>query len=434
MPDKKYDINFISAFDGFTGKSGYSDSIRLDAFHDFITGPHDDDQETLISLEKAYRCVPWFNRGVNLRADAVSHVPYHLENERGDDITKKEEWKYLVNKLRRLLALTEKSLTKRGCAYWLIESNRVDKMLTPRYIPAKSVRPLTTQDKGIVGYEISWSNGARQYPLEKIVRFTLDNDDSEIIPDTPPAVVALEAAGLLYAANAVPSRFYTGGMVPVSLITVPVTTQKADLDKIESFFKRMATGLKKMFNALGVYEGVKVETIGHNLKDSITESITTQARDDVAVALGIPPTVLDATSANYATASSEMIGFILNTVFPECDLIQDIANEQFFESIGLRFVFDKNQHEIMQTIQLAQAQSATALAGPNLLTHDEGRELVGYEPDEDYEEPEPETPEDDAQEQEEEPMEADAELAKAIIDEMRASRLTLEKAMGNGQH
>src|SRR5512139_1887227 len=398
----KYEINVISAFDA--GKSGYSGSIRLDAFTEFITGPHDDSQETLINIDKAYRCVPWLNRGVNLRADAVSHVPWHLETAGGADVTETAEWQYIVIKMRRLLALTEKSLTKHGCAYWLIETNHVGKMPTPRYIPAKSVRPLTDQEQGIVGFEIQWSSGKRQYPLEQIVYFVLDNDDSEIAPDIAPARVALEAAGLLFASNAVPARFYAGGMVPVSLITVPVTTQKEDIAKIETFFKRMATGLKRMFSVLGVYEGVKVETVGHRLKDSITQEITGSARDDVAVALGIPPTVLDATSANFATASSEMISFILNTVFPECDSIQDVANEQFFARLGLKFVFDKNQHEIMQTIQLAQSDSAVTLAGGvALIKRSEGRKLVGYEPDD--------VPDDDGSNEAEQAQEQDGDEA-----------------------
>jgi len=373
----KYEINVISAFG--ESKTGYSGSIPLNAMTEFITGPHDGTSETLINLDKAYRCVPWLNRGINLRADSVSHMPYYIETDGGKDVSEAEEYKYLTTKLTTLLALVEKSLVKRGVAYWLIEKNLIGKKPTPRYIPARSVRVMTDPEAGIVGYEISWSSGTRKYPKDQIVRFVLENDDSEIDPDVSPAQVALEAAGLLYAANAAPARFYSGGFVPVSLVTVPLSTQKADVDKIENFFKRMATGLKKMFSVLGVYEGVKVETVGHTLKDSITPEITASARDDVAVALGVPPTVLDSTSANYATASSEMIGFYVNTIFPECDLIQSAANEQFFDPLGLRFVFDFALHEIMQTIQLAQADGVVTLTGKPVLTVDEGREMLDFE-------------------------------------------------------
>jgi HK97 family phage portal protein len=378
----KYRIDVMSAFN--------EKGMPLDAWHDFITGPHDDNQETLINIDRAYRCVPWLNRGVNLRADAVAHMPYHIETTAGADVTEREEWEYLTDKMRRLLALTEKSLVKRGCAYWLIESNRVGKKQTPRYIPARSVRLVTDDQQGIVGYEITWSSGTRKYPKAQVVYFCIENDDSEIAPDVAPAQVALEAAGLLYASNAAPARFYSGGFVPVSLIAVPLTTQKSDITKLEAFFRRAGTGLKNMFNVLGVYEGVKVEQVGHTLKDSITPDITSSARDDVAVALGIPPTVLDSTSANYATASSEMIGFYVNTIFPECSMIQETVNEQFFTALGLRFVFDMQQHEIMQTIQLAQGQSVVTLTGKPPLTVDEGREMLGYEAGEGPEEVEPE--------------------------------------------
>lgn len=399
--NSKYEISTISSF-------GETKGLPIDAWHEFITGPHDNSIETLIDIDKAYRCVPWLNRGVNLRADAVAHMPYYLETSGGADVTESEDYKYLTTKVVRLLALTEKSLTKRGVAYWLIETNTVGKRPTPRYIPARSVTPLTNDTAGIYGYEITWSSGARQYKKEQMVRFVIENDDSEILPDVAPAQVALEAAGLLYAANAAPARFYSGGFVPVSLVTVPLNAQKADVDKIESFFKRMATGIKKMFSVLGVYEGVKVETVGHTLKDSITPEITASARDDVAVALGVPPTVLDSTSANYATAESEMIGFFVNTVFPECDNIQSAANEQFFEPYGLLFVFDYDAHEIMQAIQLAQASGVTQLTGAAVLTVDEGREMLGYEEmEEEIEEPEP--PEEEAAEDESSEDETDEE-------------------------
>jgi HK97 family phage portal protein len=305
----------------------------------------------------------------------------------------------------------------------LIETNRVGKNATPRYIPARSVKIITDPERGIVGYQITWSNGVKQYPPDQIVYFVLENDDSEIEPDIPPAVVALEAAGLLYASNAAPARFYAGGFVPVSLVTVPLTTQKSDVEKIESFFKRMATGIKKMFSVLGVYEGVDVKQVGHTLKDSITPEITESARMDVAVALGIPPTVLDSTSANYATATSEMIGFYVNTVFPECSLIESFMNAQFFSQYGLRFVFDFELHEIMQSIQLAQASSVVTLTGEPPLTIDEGRAMLGYEETEETEMTPEQEPEDEGE-----------ELVKALLIEMRQSRLALEKANGNGAH
>jgi hypothetical protein len=418
----KYRIDVMSAFN--------EKGMPLDAWHDFITGPHDDNQETLINIDKAYRSVPWLYRGVNLRADAVSNVPWHFETMAGADVTESPDWEYLAVKMRRLLAVTEKSLTKRGCAYWLIETNRMDKKPTPRYIPSQGVRPIKDAQQGIVGYEITWSSGTRRYPLDQVVHFVLENDDSEIEPDVAPAQVALEAAGLLYASNAAPARFYSGGFVPVSLIAVPLTTQKEDISKLEAFFRRAGTGLKNMFNVLGVYEGVKVETVGHTLKDSITPDITSAARDDVAVALVGVPTMLDATSANYATASSETVNFILNIVFSECDTIQDIANEQFFNPLGIRFVFDKSEHEIMQTVQLTQAQGVVTLTGKPPLTVDEGREMLGYEAGEGPEEVEPVTVDETATPEYE--AASDADLVKALIDEMQASRKVLEN--GNGQH
>jgi hypothetical protein len=133
--------------------------------------------------------------------------------------------------------------------------------------------------------------------------------------------------------------------------------------------------------------------------------------------------VLDSTSANYATATSEMIGFYVNTVFPECSLIESFMNAQFFSQYGLRFVFDFELHEIMQSIQLAQASSVVTLTGEPPLTIDEGRAMLGYEETEETEMTPEQEPEDEGE-----------ELVKALLIEMRQSRLALEKANGNGAH
>jgi hypothetical protein len=375
MPETKYRVEVISAF---SEKSGYSGSVPLDAFTEFITGPHDDKSDTLINVDKAYRCVPYYHRSINIRAGDVARVPWHFEDYQGNDVT--DQYEYLKMLMRTLTIKTIKSLVKRGVAYWLIESNRVGKNQTPRYIPAQSVRVLTDEQQGIIGYEITWSSGVRRYPLDQMVRFIFENDDSEIAPDVPPAVVTLEAAGLLYASNAVPSRFYAGGFVPVSLVTFPVQTQKADIDKTENFFKRMATGFKKMFSVLGVYEGVDVKTVGHTLKDSITPEITEAAREDVTVGLGVPPTRLSANSANYATATVDQVGYYLDTIFTDCDLLSDTANMQFFSRLGLKWVHDIKKHEIWQTIQLAQAASVQMLTPKPPLTVDEGRAILDYPP------------------------------------------------------
>lgn len=371
----KFDVHILTAQGGV--KAGYGGSVRLDAFTEFVTGPHDDSDGALLTVDQAYKRVPWLRRGVNLRAFAVSHMPFAIWSG-DDDVT--EAWS-LTPYLSNLLLKTEKSLVKRGKAYWLLEANRLGKNITPRFVPAKSVTVKLDQERGLVGFIVQFSTGAQFVELERMVYFHLPNDDSETDADSAPAVAAQEAASLLYAANRTASKFYAGGMVGTSIISVPITTSDDEIKRIEGFFNRLSRGIRNAFRSLGVRAGIDIKSVGQSLRDSRVPELVAEARDDVAVALDIPPTVLDGKAANFATAQSEWFGFVTNTVIPECEWIADVINTQWLNRQGLFLEFQPGRLEVMQAVQLEQAQAVIQLVGGQgvaLISVPEARALIGF--------------------------------------------------------
>jgi len=388
----RYDVRITSPLSG--SKATISGPIRLDALHEFLTGPRDDAtmRDALLTVEQAYRFVPWERRAVNLIANAVAHVPFALWSGE-EDVAESNPF---ALQLPRLLNLTARSIEKNGRAYWLLESNRLGRNVMPRFIPAKSVKPIVDRERGLTGFNIGFSSSTRDFPLEQIIYFHLPNDDSEIEADTAPSATAVEAASLLWAANRVASKFYAGGMVQTSLVIVPTATQEEELQRIEGFFKRMATGLRNVFRVLAVRAGVDVRNIGQTIRDARMPELIAEARDDVAVAHDIPPTVLDGKAANFATAQSEWYGFYITKVIPMAEWIESEINLQFLSPLNLRLEFQSQRLEIMQAAQLEQAQATQALYNPlpgdGIIDRAEARDLVGFAMHEETEQPEKRSP------------------------------------------
>ena len=377
MNEQGYTVNVLSAFGNTSAKSGYTGSVRLDAFHEFITGPHDEVSGALLTGEQCYRQVPWVRRAVNLIARSVSHVPYTIYAGE-QDVTESAPI------TERLLFVTQKSLEKYSKAYWLLEANRVGKNITPRFIPAESVKPIIDKIQGLIGFRILFSTGTRDFSLEDVVYFHVPSDESETEVDSSPVDCVREAAGLLFAANRVASKFYAGGLVGTTLITMPATTAPEEIQRVEGFFRRMASGIRNAFRALGVRAGVDVKSVGQTIRDARMPELVAEARDDVAVGMDIPPTVLDGKAANFATASSEWFGFVTNTVIPKAGFLVETINAQYLARLDLYMELEPQQLEIMQSVQLEQALSVTRLLGDptttgiSIIDVDEARALLGF--------------------------------------------------------
>ncbi|NIV32602.1 MAG: phage portal protein, partial [Anaerolineae bacterium] len=104
-----------------------------------------------------------------------------------------------------------------------------------------------------------------------------------------------------------------------------------------------------------------------------------QIRTQVASAFGVPETMI-ADAANYATAKEHRLSFYQDTVIPKADQIQHALNRQLFEAQGLEFVFQFDQIEAIQKDEAEKAEYMRMLVDGKIITKDEARDALGYEP------------------------------------------------------
>ena len=335
----------------------------------------------LTTTDEAYQTVPWLYRAAQLRAATLSRMPFGIEDiESGEDVDEDDPRVTNITKwMTRSLFLAELSRVLYGAAYFLLESNRFGLNTTPRYIPRIYVTPQTDMVQGVTGFGVTFVKDT--VPLNKMVYIWEPNPASEIAPGPAPAYVALQAAGMLGALDQMTTQYFRGGAVPLTVVEVPASVSPDERNKLENWFVRFAAGIRNAWKFMPVTVGTKFTKIGSEIKDTTAPDLTAAQRDNVAVALGVPPSVIDGKSANYATANSEMMGFYLHTVIPSAELIAEAFNVQLFQRAGLRFYFDIDDLEIMQTAQLEQAKSLQDLTGGKaVLSVNEAREILDYDP------------------------------------------------------
>ncbi len=337
--------------------------------------------QSLTTIDLAYRYVPWFRRACKLRANAIGRFPLVLENERGDDLSEKPEYQPVIQWTRSLLYRVEMNLVKHGAAYHLLESNRFGLNVTPRFIPTALVQPLIDwSGAGLTGFHIGLIGAVGDFPLNKVVYVWEPNDESEVWPGPSDGEAALKASGVLYAIDEMVNRYMGSGGVPVTAVRVPATTPKDEREKTEGFLSKLAGGFRNAFKFLVVDKNTEFETIGSEMKELQAPELTAAQRDNVAVAIGVPPTVIDGKSANYATAQSEMAGFFMNTIIPETEMLEPVLNVQLYQRLGVTLRFKPDELEVMQAIQLEQSKGVAELVGKPILSIDEGRAIIEYDP------------------------------------------------------
>lgn len=346
------------------------------------------------TVEYCYRFVPWFRRAVALRCNSVASIPFVLKNEADEDVTDIPEMVSFVKWFRSFRYMNELGLTMFGAGYHMLGSNRFGLNLTPRYIPTAAVNPRYEGfSSEITGFNVSFMDITRPVPTKDMVWLWEPNPFSEREPGPALAQTALAASGMLAALDAMATNYFKNGGVPITAIRVPPTTPKGDRVELENYFQRVATGFKNAWKFIVTNLTTEFQQIGANIKDMAAADLTSSKRDDVAVAFEVPPTVIDGTSANHATANSEMLGYWINTAIPRAEYHAECYNARLFERFGLRIEMQPKRLNMLQLAQLLEAQALSQLVGGKpIMTRDEAREWLELEPWDETDEPDEPAP------------------------------------------
>lgn len=339
---------------------------------------------TLTTTDEAYFTVPWLYRAVSYFSTTVSGIPIYAEDMRTDEIIDEKDPRVsgFFKSKNKIMGLAGLSAKLYGAAYFLLESNRFGLNTTPRYIPRHYVTPIVDYMDGVTGFTVSFQKtGSRSVPLDRMVYVWEPNPASEVTPGPAPAFVALQAAGMLGALDRMTTRYFAAGAVPITAVKVSPATSPDDRAKLEGWFGRFAAGFRNAFKFLAVSQGTEFETIGANVKDTAAPELTLTQRDNVAVAIGVPPSIIEGRSTDESNSRSERVAFYTDQVVPFAELVLQSFNETYYNKAGVKLEVDKDSIEVLQESNLRQAERAQKLAGNKaILSVNEARDIVDYDP------------------------------------------------------
>ena len=337
-------------------------------------------------------------RVANMSAEAIASIPFVILDSSGEDWDKSDDWKNKIGFMphpKELFRLWRLSLFMTCSAYGFMEGNRVIKDL--RYIVPTTITPVISASAGLEAFKRSINNEVTEYKsvLDGGPIFYMHRMDhtTEIKPTKHTEFEALmSSAGILYNSDAHIKRFFERGGIKPTMLMLKGMTTKENAQKIEKLWDKVVRGfsnsLGKIFQGMDKDSGLEPVVIGDgidNLKDS---AIHKQAIEDIAIAAGMPMSLLLANSANYATAQVEKATWFNNSVVPWADWMAEVLNEQLFKPMDLRFQFQPEITNEGTKEEQERAGAYAALVASNIYP-ETAAQMLGYElpPDmEDYSE------------------------------------------------
>jgi len=348
--------------------SGIPDTkaLTVDQFFDYLDRLTDEPTKV-----KIYATVAWVYRCIELISNNLSAIPYKIL--RGE--TELEDFPIDFDALLWSLGA---DLSIFGAGFWLKDRPRVTQEL--QRLNPQTMRVKKSPSEGIVGF-VQEIDGAKDkaFKVEDIIYFRYYHPSDDLGPGVSPMQVALEAADLGRNANVWASQFFSHGAIPAVILHTEQNVPDAELERVSGAWNKLTQGARRAWRTLVLRRGLKPEVIGQPIKDLAMEELFGTIRSQIAVAFGVPQTMLS-DAANYATAKEHRLSFYQDTVMPKARQIAWALNEQLFDELGLEFVFQFNEIEAIQDDESDKAEMVRMLVDGQIITKDEARDMLGFEP------------------------------------------------------
>lgn len=294
-----------------------------------------------ITARKGYSAVGWSYRCVNVRAAALSALPWSLfrgDDEIADQNNAEVDGLPWLESLPTMLYLTEAALCILSEAYWFKERNRGNRTTALRWLAPDTMSP-SWGDDGISNFVRRVNTKTITIPPERIVYHRLPNPLHETEPGTSPLQAALNDVGVIFNLTQFASTFFKRGAVRTTLLTVEGTPPEAERQRLKSWWSRVVAGIGNAFGAEVVSAAVSPVVIGDGVDSLNNESLNMEKRESISTAMGVPHSLVMSNAANFATANADRLTFYDMTVIPQARIIQQVMNKQLFDDYGLRFQF-----------------------------------------------------------------------------------------------
>lgn len=354
-------------FDG--AKAMAIDELPPEAWTFYSSGQ---DKKPLQLLKKYWRAVPWLFRAVQIRAQALSSLPFAIVGRGDNDIDTSADYSNAVGFFPDpvgLLYLVEAALCLLGRAYLFREKNRV-RTLDLRYLLPTSITPEIDEKRGLVGFSRQLKSGAKLLKVDDLVYFWQPDPFVELGPPTSsPGQAALQAAGVLFSIDSFAGLFFGRGAIKATLLTVEGSPHESEKKKLKAWWNRFISGVKNAFTAEVISAGVKPVIVGEGMGELSDTELTKEKREDIATAIGIPQTMLWSTAAaglgGGSVVTSDNLSFYRDTVVPESEFVAGVLNKQLFGPLGYQLEFRPQTLDVFQAdeSERATAYSSYVMAG-----------------------------------------------------------------------
>jgi len=333
-----------------------------------------------------YKIIPTLYRAVDLRASSLSSLPWELSNKAGNVVDSSDDYQNyagLVGNMNTMLYLIEASLVLAGVSYWKREKNAAgyDKL---RHLDPTS---LQLDEARAINGELVWKRSANgkevDLTTDDIVYCWYPDPYVEIGPPTTwPALSALNACGVLANLDEFAKNYFARGAIKAMLFAME-GAGKVEAEKFEGWFNKFIGGVQNAFKTKVINAAsVQPVIIGEGIKELENVSITSEKREEIALAMSIPMSILFANAANYATAERDKLNWYEDKIVPESKYIAAVLNEQVYEPLGLHLDFKPETLDIFQEDEAQRAQSLKLLTDAGMRL-DIALRVLGYELDED---------------------------------------------------
>lgn len=338
----------------------------------------------------AYQRVAWVYRAVRIRANKLAGLPYKLTriDDPDTDLALLPEYSPLVYRLRGLIGRNEASLCIYGASYNIVEANRYGFNKTLRWLLPTTIQPIISPETGLEGFNRATTSGhVKLQPFDpksakpgEIVYYWEPNIAGEEGPGQSVVSAALRAAAALDNMDSAIASFFERGMIRATILTVDGNPAPAEMSKLESWWKRLFSGVSNAWNTAAFRAQVKPQVIGDGIGELSNRELSEQEQQAIIATVGVPMSLILSNAANYATAQQDAIAMYTNTVLPQWDQVHAAALNDFLAVDGLRLMVDENRIDEMQSRQLQQAEQITKLVGQPVMLVDEGRAWLGLAP------------------------------------------------------
>lgn len=194
-------------------------------------------------------------------------------------------------------------------------------------------------------------------------------------------IYAKNAINLSGSADKAASEFFSNGMNVHGILSTD--TPRLTKDQRESI--RSAWNESQIGNGTGIAvleSGMKFNPISSNSKDAQLLETRLFNVQEVARFFQIAPTLLgDLSKTSYNTLEQAQLAFILNTLAPYVAMIEEELNRKLImPNVKFRYYIDVCEEDIVRSDKQSQVNYLTTLCEKGILTVNEVREQLGFQP------------------------------------------------------